>query len=239
MEDLSRRQKQVLALLLAGVLLGTGSLLYQHLQRGPVEIFPVTPVAEPWPEEELRGEVVVHVCGAVVTPGIYRLPVGSRVYQALEAAGGALPGARVDLLNLASLLRDGERIRVPAGVPASGEKTQVLAGAPASGDREFPAPSGDAPAPVTPTPAATAAKEEPRATGESMIPRPGMLIDPNTASSSELQTIPGIGPVLATRIIEYRETVAPFTRPEDLLNVSGIGAKTLEKIVKYLEFGGP
>ena len=69
--------------------------------------------------------------------------------------------------------------------------------------------------------------------------RPGRLVDPNTASSSELQTIPGIGPVLAARIIEYRETVAPFTRPEDLLNVPGIGVKTLEKIGKYLEFGNP
>ena len=69
--------------------------------------------------------------------------------------------------------------------------------------------------------------------------RPGRLVDPNTASSSELQTIPGIGPVLAARIIEYRETVAPFTRPEDLLNVPGIGVKTLEKIEKYLEFGNP
>lgn len=225
MEDLSKRQKQVLVLLMAGILLGTGSLINQHLQRGPVEIFTVTPVTEPWPEGDLRAEVIVHVSGAVVAPGIYHLPVGSRVYQALEAAGGALPGARVDLLNLAALLRDGERIRVPEGSLASGEVA-------------LPAKTGGASAPVTPAATAPAAQEQPRTAGESTALRPGRLIDPNTASSSELQTIPGIGPVLAARIIEYRETVAPFTGPEDLLNVSGIGAKTLEKIEKYLEFGG-
>jgi competence protein ComEA len=225
MEELSKRQKQVLVLLLAGILLGTGSLIYQHLQRDPVEIIPVSPVTEPWPEGELRGEIIVHVSGAVVAPGVYHLPVGSRVYQALEAAGGALPGAQVDLLNLAALVRDGERIRVPAGDPASGEPAP-------------PAKTGPAPNPAAPTPAAPAGQEKPRAAGGSMA-RPGRLVDPNTASSSELQTIPGIGPVLAARIIEYRETVAPFTRPEDLLNVPGIGVKTLEKIEKYLEFGNP
>lgn len=224
MEDLSKRQKQVLAVLLAGVLLGTGSLLYQHLQRDPLEIIPVTPVAEPWPGGELQGQVVVHVSGAVAAPGIYHLPVGSRVYQALEAAGGVLPGARVDLLNLASVLKDGERIRVPAGDPGSATAAP-------------PAKTGDAPVPAAPVPAAPAGEEQLRAAGERTARRPGGRIDPNTASSSELQTIPGIGPVLAARIIEYRETVAPFTKPEDLLNVPGIGAKTLAKIEKYLEFG--
>ncbi|NLZ44927.1 MAG: ComEA family DNA-binding protein [Clostridia bacterium] len=225
MEELSKRQKQVLALLLAGILLGTGSLIYQHWQRGPVEIFPVTPVTEPWPEGEFRAEVVVHVSGAVAAPGVYHLPVGSRVYQALEAAGGALPGARVDLLNLASVVNDGERIKVPAGEDAGG-----VASPPKTGD-------ASAPAATRPKPPATAGKEQQRAAGESKALRPQGLIDPNTASSSELQTIPGIGPVLAARIIEYRETVAPFTKAEDLLNVQGIGAKTLEKIKKYLEFG--
>ena len=135
MEELSKRQKQVLALLLAGILLGTGSLVYQHRQSGPVEIFTVAPVTEAWPGGEFRAEVVVHVSGAVAAPGVYHLPVGSRVYQALEAAGGALPGARVDLLNLASVLKDGERIKVPAGETAGGGAS----------------PTGDAPAPTSGT----------------------------------------------------------------------------------------
>ena len=167
MEDLSRRQKQVLVLLLAGILLGAGSLLYQRLQRGPVEILTVTPVMEPWPEGNIRGEVVVHLCGAVALPGVYHLPVGSRVYEALEAAGGALPGARVDLLNLASLLRDGERIQVPAAMEPVSTLTATTT---ATGKT----------APVTT--AATATKAPGPATGERPVaaPRPGGLIDPNT-----------------------------------------------------------
>ncbi|HHT48996.1 MAG TPA: helix-hairpin-helix domain-containing protein [Firmicutes bacterium] len=63
----------------------------------------------------------------------------------------------------------------------------------------------------------------------------GQLLDPNTATNEELQTIPGIGPVLAARIIEYRETVGKFRSIEDLLAVKGIGEKTLAKIRPYLE----
>ena len=60
-------------------------------------------------------------------------------------------------------------------------------------------------------------------------------LDPNTATNEELQTLPGIGPVLAARIIEYRETVGKFRTIDDLLAVKGIGEKTLAKIGPYLE----
>ncbi len=210
MDDLSRQQKRILLLLCLAILLGSGSLLYRRLNRGPVEILEVKTVTEPWPELPSQGTLTVHVCGAVAEPGVYHLPPGSRVYQALEAAGGALPEAQTDYLNLASFLKDGERIYIPAAT---------------EGTAAAPAPPAAAPAPVSGPEAVPAT-----------LSRNGRLIDPNRASARELETIPGIGPVLAARIIEYRETVGRFERPEDLLNVAGIGPKTLEKIKAYLEF---
>lgn len=210
MNDLSRQQKRILLLLCLAILLGSGSLLYRRLNRGPVEILEVKMVTAPWQDLPFQDNLTVHVCGAVVKPGVYHLPLGSRVYQALEAAGGALPDAQTDYLNLASFLKDGERIYIPT------------------------AQEGAAPAPAIPAPmsAPVPVQEAVPAT----LSRNGRLIDPNRASSRELETIPGIGPVLAARIIEYRETVGWFERPEDLLNVSGIGQKTLERIKEYLEF---
>lgn len=209
MNDLSRQQKRILFLLSLAILLGAGSLLYRRLNRGPVEILEVQMVTAPWPGTPLEDKLVVHVCGAVVKPGIYHLPFGSRVYQALEAAGGALPEAHTDYLNLASFLKDGERIYIsPAQEMATQAPAIPAAPVSAQGEQESPV----------------------------VFSRNGRLIDPNRASSRELETIPGIGPVLAARIIEYRETVGGFEHPEDLLNVSGIGSKTLARIKEHLEF---
>ncbi len=131
----------------------------------------------------------VHVAGAVLAPGVYELPEGSRVLDALQAAGGPGPDASPHALNLAARLVDGERIWVPTArelaVPAA-----VGSGAPT--------------------------RAGPTATSPVNI---------NTAGSAELQSLPGIGPVLAERIIQYRRQHGPFTAVEELKNVSGIGEK--------------
>ena len=141
--------------------------------------------------------VVVHVAGAVARPGVYQLPPGSRVVDALEAAGGALPEAAVEALNLAQPLEDGQRIWVPA--------------------RGQPSPTYVAAA----TPTATAMPAFPK-------------LDLNTATAQELEALPGIGPVLARRIVEYRDRFGPFQKVEDLLAVRGIGPVLLEKIRPYV-----
>ena len=130
--------------------------------------------------------VVVHVAGLVAAPGVFELPVGSRVVDALEAAGGVQPGVDTSTLNLARVLIDGEQIAV--GVPA----------APDAGGS---GPGGD--------------------------PSPGLPLDLNTATEAELDSLPGIGPVLAGRIVAWRGDHGAFTAVEELLEVSGIGTATL------------
>ncbi len=141
--------------------------------------------------------VVVHVAGAVARPGVYHLPPGSRVGDALEAAGGALPEAAVESLNLAQPLEDGQRI----WIPSRGQPTPTLmrVATPSSTDVRTPA-----------------------------------RLDLNTATAQDLEALPGIGPVLAQRIVEYRDRYGPFQNVEDLLSVRGIGPVLLEKIRPYI-----
>ena len=139
--------------------------------------------------------VVVHVVGQVRRPGVRRLPVGSRVSDAVRAAGGATREADLAAVNLARLLVDGEQVRVPA--PGE-ELPPVEAG-----------PVGPGSAPGT--------------TGPALVPL-------NTADVGALDTLPGIGPVLAQRIVDWRTTNGRFTSVEELAEVSGIGEKLLEQL---------
>jgi len=126
-----------------------------------------------------------HVVGAVHAPGVYTLPRGARVRDAIRAAGGATADADLERVNLAALVQDQQQIVVP-GLAA------YTSGGPGVG-------------------------------GEA-------LVDVNIADCAMLQTLPGIGPVMAERIIAYREANGPFHRLEDLIQVKGIGEATLEKL---------
>ncbi|MDN5385128.1 ComEA family DNA-binding protein [Streptomyces sp. LB8] len=146
------------------------------------------PFTSPGGPASAGAQIVVDVSGKVRRPGIHRLPAGSRVADALRAAGGVRPGTSLDGLNQARFLVDGEQVVVGAPAPAAG-----------------PAP------PDTGTPGAAGAPTAP--------------VSLNTATVDQLQTLPGVGPVLARRIVDYRTRHGGFRSVDQLREVDGIGER--------------
>ena len=132
----------------------------------------------------LPGMLTVYVSGAVAIPGVYTLPDGSRVDAAVQAAGGFVPGAETERINLAAPLEDGQQIDVPGIISTS----HVNAG----------------------------------------------RVNINTATDSELDALPGIGPTTAQTIVDYRLQHGPFQIIQDIQNVPGIGPATYDRIKDYI-----
>ncbi|MCS5714376.1 ComEA family DNA-binding protein [Herbiconiux sp. CPCC 205716] len=154
--------------------------------------------------------LLIHVLGAVATPGVYELSAGSRVVDAVAAAGGLDPTADSASVNLARPLSDGEQLRVLA---VGETPPPPLPGAPVSGG----SPAGPSGAPAG-------------AGGAGASGGMPALVNLNTATEIDLDTLPRIGPSMAARIIAYRDANGPFTSIDDLLQVPGIGDKTLESL---------
>lgn len=181
--------------ILIGVLIGLLSagllLLLVSQPRGQAVTLSVPPTA---------AGLVVYVSGEVRESGVYTLPYGSRVRDALQAAGGPKPAAYLGSINLAAPLRDGQHIFVPVAY-------------------DTPTPTREKPsATVTPTPTSSP------------------FININYATQEELESLPGIGAVLAKRIIAYRTKYGYFNALQDLLKVYGIKPQTLKLIEPYVTF---
>lgn len=128
--------------------------------------------------EEVSGTVLVHVVGKVTQPGVVELPIGSRVQDAIEAAGGATKDKALESVNLARPVVDGEQIIV--GAPADSAQSST--------------------------------------------------ISINSADAARLQELPGVGPVIAERIVQWREKNGPFQSIDELTEISGIGPSMIEQI---------
>lgn len=189
------------------------------------------------PEPETAGgsaagrSLRVHVVGAVRRAGVYALPSGARVIDAVEQAGGARPDADLEAINLADFAQDGEQIHVPSrraarasdrGIPLRTASGKPAATRPAS----RPSPSAGALPTRTVGRYPIAASAAPEAPARAAATGAG-IVNVNTATAEELDTLPGVGPATAAAILEYRREHGPFQHPEDLLNVRGIGEKKL------------
>ena len=233
MTTLDQQYRNVLIFLIVVILAGSGYWILKHFRpalflgepnliasaeaalpvssEGQGEPLPPQPVPK-LQRPPSSSEIVVHITGAVQSPGVYRLSTDARIQDAIEKAGGTTASADVHRLNLATKVRDGQQICVPespqvvssfADVQRNPHTNSTLLSSPASLNQ-----------PSTRT----------------SSPLEESLINLNTATSEQLQTLPRIGPVAAQRIIEYRETYGPFSTVEELTTVKGIGQKTLEKI---------
>ena len=171
--------------------------------------------------EEIPQKIFVDVCGAVVNPGVYELDVGSRIFQALDAAGGYLPEAAEEYLNRARELSDGQQIYVPTREEIETDLECLSVKAPEGiqpAQEEGAAPAGSGNAPEN----AWISDEK---------------IDLNTADASLLATLSGIGQSKAEAIIAYRQEHGGFSSIEEIMNVEGIKEGTFSKIKDKISAG--
>jgi len=191
------------------------ALLAFHPAPRPLAVAPAAPVhagtrpgGSGKPSQRARrvlATVLVDVAGRVAHPGLYHLPVGARADVALAAAGGALPAADLDRVDLAALLVDGEEILVPRiGVSVRRRSTLRVPRTP-RGKR-----------------------------GKKAAALVGARVDLNGADASALAAVPGIGPVVAGRILALRLRDGPFDSLDQLLDVAGMSPSRLDQARPYL-----
>ncbi len=179
------------------------------------------------------GNLMVDISGAVHLPGVYSLKMGSRIVDAIRAAGGSTPDANTDPLNLAELIHDGSKIVVPRhGLEIAGNGSANIQRTVGISSQ-----IGDTPSPPSsPTPSPSSRSAQPdyaksqttdQSSGGNTDSSP---VNINNASLEELQLIPGVGPATAQHIIEYRNQAGGFRTTDELKNVKGIGDKKFAKM---------
>jgi competence protein ComEA len=222
MLELTKNEQKALLVIIFFLLAGAGVRIYSNF-NGDSNVIPVNKYAEPLPtanpvelptsKEESptpqikeTKDIIAHICGGVKNPGVYSLPENSRVKDFIDAAGGVSKDGVIDAINLARMVRDGEKIVIPqAGKTATGNENGGTVS----------------------EPDAQISPEENKG-----------KVDINAATLADFDSIPGIGPVIAQRIIDYRKTKGIFKSVEDIKEVKGIGEKTFEKIKNYIEVNG-
>lgn len=170
-------------------------------------------------KEMQQAMIYVDVCGAVANPGVFQLAAGSRVFQAIEAAGGYLPEAALTCVNRAGVLTDGQQLYIltQEEMERQGRDPVEMAGA-SDGQMNGSAGTG-------------------QNTGMTAQVQQDNRININTADEAQLTTLTGIGATRAQAIIAYREENGPFASIEDIMNVQGIKEGTFAKIKDEIVVG--
>lgn len=193
----------------AGVALTAGGMtMLNQTKPAPIVIVPPEATALPSPTQT-PGPIRVYVNGQVAAPAVYELPPGSLVEDAITAAGGWLDDANTAVVNLALPLTDGAQIYVPTLEEAASPPNVVV--------------NNLAP---------------PSNSGTVGSADPGSLININEATVEQLDTLPGIGPSTAQKIIDYRNENGRFNTIEEIMNVSGIGDAKFNQIKELITTEG-
>ena len=203
MFNFSNQEKIAIILLLVLIIIGVGVVLNKNINREDnFSVNRSSDISENNPVVQIEiPPVIIHIAGAVKNPGVYQFKPTDRVVDAVKIAGGATEEANLDLINLAALLKDGQKIIIPYKTYNQTEEVNS-------------ANSYSHGASVT--------SSSPVSSSEK--------ININTANLAMLQTLSGIGPVLSERIIEYRTQNGLFGVIDDIKDVSGIGEKKFEGI---------
>jgi len=203
MFNLSNQEKITIILLLIVIIIGGGIVLSKNINNEDnFTIDRASDISENNPaiEKEVP-PLIIHITGAVKNPGVYQLKSTDRIVDAVKIAGGETEEANLDLINLAALLKDGQKIIVPHKTyNETGEETNINT-------------YNNVESVYSSSSVSTSAK-----------------ININTANANMLQALTGIGPVLSERIIEYRNQNGFFGIIDDIKDVSGIGEKKFEGI---------
>lgn len=212
-EKLSLKQKIIIGILLAILVIGVGVYGFITINNEEtantldleMEELIVTNQNE---QETKKAEIVVHITGEVKKTGIVILPEGARIADAIEKAGGISEEADIDEINLAYVLEDGQKIYIPNKKDKELNK-EIMYITTESGNNVI--------------------VKDKTSKGENK------KVNINEATQSELENLPGIGPSIAGRIIEYREENGKFNTIEELQNVKGIGDAKFANIKEYVD----
>lgn len=206
MENLNKGQKIFLTIL--GIIVVIVLLIYYTTREDNTEYSEIDNIyiENEIEEENIDGEeeIVIHIIGAVNKEGIVKLKSGDRISDAIEKAGGATENADLSKINLAYIVEDGQKINIP-NKDEENTNTEYIT-----------------------TDSGNAIVENEQSSEE--IGK----VNINTATQTELETLPGIGPSTALKIIQYREENGKFDSIEDIKNVSGIGDVKYENIKDYI-----
>lgn len=200
-EDIFRdRKKLIRILLIVFILLLALALRVYENSKADITV-------ENSADSTVTGEICVDIGGAVVTPGVYTVNSGTRLYEVIELAGGLISNADTDSINRAEYVEDGEKIIIPVKPQTEENSSGEESGSPGEG-------SGDS--------GADAASSQIQSGETAAVSAGSGLININYATKEELMTLPGIGEAKAQKIIDYRSSTK-FRKKEDIKSVNGIG----------------
>lgn len=199
------------------------NLVAEQISTEEMDLVIEESVEESVPEEEIviqENKIYVYITGEVNVPGVVILNEGSRIVDAINAAGGATAKANVSKINLVYVLEDGMKVNIPNDMDLKNnlDFEYITMNSGDGGKDDYSSDNGGL---TTETMDSSGYKKH-------------SIVNINTATQTELETLPGIGPSLALKIITYRKENGKFSSIEEIKNVSGIGESRFENLKKYI-----